>query len=45
MKTPTVKAFEKSGLDKDTKKAPEGSAKDKARDKVQIKSFIKAKKK
>ena len=33
-------AFEKSGFDKDTKGAPEGSAKDMARDKKQMPAFL-----
>lgn len=35
----TMKMFEKSGADKDTKKAPEGSKADKASDKKQFKKW------
>lgn len=44
-KKPTMKAFEKSGMDKDSKKAPEGSKADTARDKKQFAAFSKGKKK
>lgn len=37
----SMKAFEKSGKDVDTKGAPEGSAKDEARDKKQFAAFKK----
>lgn len=37
----SFKAFEKSGADKDSKSAPEGSAKDEANDKKQFASFKK----
>jgi hypothetical protein len=38
----TKAAFEKSGFDKDTKKAPEGSKADTARDKKQFGAFKKS---
>lgn len=37
----TMKAFEKSGKDKDSKSAPEGSKKDTANDKKQFKAWKK----
>jgi hypothetical protein len=39
----TMKMFEKSGKDKDTKSAPEGSKKDLARDKKQFAAWKKSK--
>ena len=40
----TPKQFEKSRYDKDTKSAPEGSKKDMARDKAQLKKVNKGRK-